>query len=310
MTTPVRYGIDVAKAELVIASSHDTSLEKIENSSASIKKWLKSLPEGCCIAIEPTNTFHCDLAIQSHDAGHQVYLLDGYRLDSYRKSVRSRAKTDACDARLILRMLTNEMDDLTPWSPPPEEYNQLQNCLRLRAQLVKYRTALKQSLGSRAIDLDLQAVFDALDAAIKDADKALHKIASNSSLKQQYQLCQQVPGIGRITAAGLIGSYLRGDFRKSDAFIAFIGMDVCARDSGTYQGRRRLSKQGNPEIRRLLYNAAMAAKKTPTWAAYYQRYLDRGLKKTEALVILGRKLARVAFALIRSGQPYQSPQGA
>lgn len=32
----------------------------------------------------------------------------------------------------------------------------------------------------------------------------------------------------------------------------------------------------------------------------YQRYLNRGLKATQALVILARKLARIAFALMKN----------
>ncbi|WP_355661033.1 transposase [Halomonas salifodinae] len=35
------------------------------------------------------------------------------------------------------------------------------------------------------------------------------------------------------------------------------------RDSGTQRGRRKLTKQGDPEVRRLLYNAAMAAIRQP-----------------------------------------------
>ena len=38
-----------------------------------------------------------------------------------------------------------------------------------------------------------------------------------------------------------------------------MGLDVRVRDSGTFRGRRKLTKKGDPEVRRLLYNAAMAA---------------------------------------------------
>ena len=34
------------------------------------------------------------------------------------------------------------------------------------------------------------------------------------------------------------------------------------KDSGKHKGRRKLTKKGDPEYRRLLYNAAMAATKT------------------------------------------------
>ncbi|WP_042806009.1 IS110 family transposase, partial [Thioalkalivibrio sp. ALE19] len=98
-----------------------------------------------------------------------------------------------------------------------------------------------------------------------------------------------------------------GTFRSSDAFVAFLGMDVRVRDSGQKRGRRRLTKQGDPELRRLLYMAAMQAKSKPAWSDYYQRCLDRGLATTQALNALARKLARVAFALMKNQTDYRPP---
>ena len=98
---------------------------------------------------------------------------------------------------------------------------------------------------------------------------------------------------------------MRGRFASSDAFIAFLGMDLRAKDSGKKNGTRRLSKKGDAEIRRLAHNAAMAACRSPTWKPFYESYLARGLAKTEALVILARKLCRVAFALMKNQSEYQ-----
>ncbi|KHL68611.1 transposase [Pseudomonas flexibilis] len=36
----------------------------------------------------------------------------------------------------------------------------------------------------------------------------------------------------------------------------------------------------------------------------YEQYQARGLKKTQALVILARKLARIAFALMKKREDY------
>ena len=53
-----------------------------------------------------------------------------------------------------------------------------------------------------------------------------------------------------------------------------------------------------------MYLAAMSACHTKTFAGTYQRLRERGLKTTEALVILARKLLRIAFAVWRSGKPF------
>ncbi|SDG32161.1 transposase, partial [Phytopseudomonas seleniipraecipitans] len=104
-------------------------------------------------------------------------------------------------------------------------------------------------------------------------------------------------------------AFLRGTFRNSDAFIAFLGLDVRMKESGRYCGQRKITKQGDPEIRRLLHNAAMAAARTQRWQEVYQGYLKRGLKRTEALTILARKLARIAFALMQKQVDYNPRQG-
>jgi hypothetical protein len=49
----------------------------------------------------------------------------------------------------------------------------------------------------------------------------------------------------------------------------------------------------------------MAACRSATWKPFYEGYLARGFKKTQALVILARKLARVAFALMKNQSEYQ-----
>jgi len=99
-------------------------------------------------------------------------------------------------------------------------------------------------------------------------------------------------------------AFHRGKFRSSDAFIAFLGLDVRVRDSGTCRGRRRLTKKGDPELRRLLFLAAMQAKRQPAWASYYQRFIKRGLAPIQALNVLARKLARVAFSLMQNRTDY------
>jgi hypothetical protein len=46
-----------------------------------------------------------------------------------------------------------------------------------------------------------------------------------------------------------------------------------------------------------LYNCAQAAAKTAVWTPYYTALRAREFKSTQALVILARKLLRIAFCL-------------
>jgi transposase len=63
------------------------------------------------------------------------------------------------------------------------------------------------------------------------------------------------------------------------------------------RGKRRLSKRGPTELRRLLYLAALSAIKTKTWRPLYEHYRAKGLSSTGALVILARRIARTAWSI-------------
>ena len=306
-TQPIQIGIDVAKEELVIYRQDLDQLDSLPNTPPNIRRWLKTLPEQAALAVEATGTYHMSLTEQAHRAGHSVFVIDGYQLKHYRESVRARAKTDPCDARLLARYLAREGDDLRAWTPPPKAYRTLQSLLRRRSKLIQARVALQQSLGQEP---SLKAPLKRLVAQINRIDqliqKRMHQAVRQAGLTEQVARCEAVEGIGPLSACALVMAFLRGDFRNSDAFVAFLGLDVRVRDSGKQVQRRRLSKRGDPEIRRLLHNAAMAARRHPYWANVYQRYRDRGLKTTQVLVILARKLARIAFALMKNQTTYQA----
>ena len=149
---------------------------------------------------------------------------------------------------------------------------------------------------------DYQRVRD-----LANRSELIHIIRTEGDPPEKYLIrftCRGVEGIGGLTAAALTMAFERGAFQSADAFIAFLGLDVRAKDSGTFTGRRKLTKQGDPEIRRLLHNAALAAARKGHWKQLYEQYQARGLRKTQALVILARKLARIAFALMKKREDY------
>jgi transposase len=300
-------GVDVSKAELVICCDATQALESVPNEPEAIATWLGALPPGPWgLAVEATNTYHLALVEQAYQLGHTVYVVDGFRLDRYRQSIGGRAKTDSSDARLLRRYLEREQADLRPWSPPSKAYVAIQQLLHRRATLVKARVALEQSLGEfKELQSAAKSLFKQLARVDALIQKRLREAISQHGWGDDVARCQAIEGVGPLTAAALTMAFQRGRFRTSDAFVAFLGLDVRVRESGQYRGRRRLTKQGDPELRRLLYLAAMTASRSAVWQPFYQRYLDRGLTKTQALVILARKLARVAFALLVSQSIYQ-----
>jgi transposase len=299
-------GVDVAKNELVIYQAELDLLETISNDKTAIKKWLKTLPAPVDLAIESTNTYHLALADLAHEAGCTIYMVGGYELSHYRKGVKVRAKTDALDAKLLARYLKNEYQELHPWIPPSLLYRSLLSLFRRRAALVQARVGLVQSWANEPL---LKSAFAKQVKSMQRLETLVEKLINDqlkeAGLLDQLKRCTKVEGIGFLTGARLIAAFQRGDFRNADAFIAFLGMDLRVSQSGQKDGRRSLTKRGDPEARRLLHNAAMSASRTSAWKGFYEEQRARGLSTTQALVILARKLARVVFALLKEQSEYR-----
>jgi hypothetical protein len=50
----------------------------------------------------------------------------------------------------------------------------------------------------------------------------------------------------------------------------------------------------------------MAAANSKVFKSVYRQLRERGLQTTEAIVILARKIARIAFALYKSGEVFDA----
>lgn len=297
-------GIDASKAELVIDDGRRTVT--IANTRQDIRRWLQALPGRAYIAIEATGTYHLELLAQAAKKRHRLYVIDGYRLNRYRDSVGGRAKNDVSDARLARRYLCHEINQLRPWFAPPAGYTRLKRLLHRRAKIVQLRTALRQSLaGVPELRAASRSLLERIDRALALIDRLMQQAAQKAGLHAAVRCLDAIEGVGPLVATAFATTYLRGPFRSSDAYIAFIGMDVRVRDSGTQRGRRKLTKQGDGEMRRLAHVAAMAACRSGRWRELHLANQARGLSRTQSLVIIARKIARLAFALLKSGEEYR-----
>ena len=80
------------------------------------------------------------------------------------------------------------------------------------------------------------------------------------------------------------------------------------RDSGQLRGRRRLSKQGDAELRRLFYLCAQATLRSRDpdnpFTQQYERERATGLPTTAAVCAVARKRARTCWSLVTHGTSY------
>lgn len=297
-------GVDVSKDTLDIATSDEITTQ-IPNTTDGIRQWLASLPTGSKIALESTGRYHeafLDLAL---GAGFDVYILNGHQLHHYRQAVGPRAKTDRHDAQLLRRYLCHEHGHLTSVNPLNEQQKRLWQLLKRRAMLIKMRTQLTLSMkGDPEFQSISQGTVSELNLAIKKVEQLMFALAKAQNWESDIQHCRSVPGIGPINALALVTCFHRGTFQRVDQFIAYMGLDVRVRDSGRLRGKRKLTKRGEPEIRRLLYMAAWSFARIPKFRPLYEQMRSRGLSSTAANVAMARKLARIAFALMKKGEDF------
>ncbi len=291
-------GVDVSKAELVI-SVGDQAAVNVANDASAITRWFASLPKDCSIAMESTGRYHLLLAQLALQAGLNVYVLNTRDVFFYAKALGARAKSDALDCVVIRRYLLEHAQRLHPWQPGTPVQQQLHLLLTRRAQVSAHQAALKQTL--KAVDLpgpQMAHLMESFKALLQAIDEQVARlIASDDAMHQGCQRLLSITGIGPQTSALLTELLSRLHFANSDALVAYSGLDPRANDSGTKHGRRRLSKRGPALLRRQMYLAAFAASHSNALKPLYAHIRAKGFSTTESMVILGRKLLRVAFAV-------------
>ncbi|GAB2831372.1 IS110-like element IS1663 family transposase [Comamonas piscis] len=302
-------GVDVSKSELVI-SVDDLPPLSVVNDVAHITRWLAKLPKDCCIAMESTGRYHLLLAQLALQAGLMVYVLNARDVYFYAKALGARAKSDALDCVVIRRYVQEHFQSLHPWQPGTKVQQQLHALLTRRAQVSAHQAAIKQTLKETPLPEDhLTQLMQSFKNLVGAMDRqVIDLIARDEVMQQGCVRLQTITGIGPQTGALLTELLSRLHFANSDALVAYSGLDPRANDSGTKKGRRRLSKRGPALLRRQMYLAAFAASHSKALKPLYTHIRAKGFSTTESMVILARKLLRVAFAIWKGQETFNPEQ--
>ncbi|MGB6105543.1 MAG: IS110 family transposase [Pusillimonas sp.] len=308
MQDVLNIGVDVAKAELVIAvQDHPECSATISNHAAPITRWLRTLPTGSRIAVESTGEYHRELVSLAQQHGFSTYVLNARDVYFYAKALGQRGKTDRTDAQVISRYLREHHAHLYRFAPGGATEQEINRLLRRRVVVVAQRDSLEHALqGLQCLDKPVRQLLAQFDAVLTAMDQEVQAlIQGQAELAAASTQLQTVPGIGPQGAALLTCLFRRIGFSNADAVVAFSGLDPRPMDSGQKRGRRRLSKRGPALLRRQLYMMAFSASRTRAFKPVYQALRARGVSSTAAFVILGRKLLRIAFALWRTKTDFE-----
>ena len=305
MSDSLVIGLDVDSKEFVPAVADCKAGERTPNTRAGIAKWLKTLPPRCWIGMEATGKHHELVARMAGQAGHVVYVINPRLIKNYAKATGARGKTDAMDAQVIARYVKKESDRLREYVPRSDQQQQMHDLLRKRQTLVETRARLEQSFDVTKSDpRELADIFRALASTLSALESDLQRLSRDGEQGPLYKRLLTIPGIGPAVAAHLVYYMTRWPLANANAWIACTGLDPRPNESGGRTGRRRLSKQGAPVLRQMLYMAAMGLKRCRNGQPLYDELSGRGHSSTAVFNILARKLARIAWGVFKSGKDF------
>jgi transposase len=122
----------------------------------------------------------------------------------------------------------------------------------------------------------------------------------------QITILTSFKGIGVFSAIGLflaIGNIER--FASPKKLASFLGVHPVFKHSGDGSSQARMSKQGSPEVRRILYMVAMVAVvHNPLIKDIYQAAQERGMAKRAALGLVMHKIVRIIYGMLKHHTPF------
>jgi transposase len=302
MQTPLNVGVDVSsKTVLAACAARSFAPRTLSNQAKVLRSWLKRLPAGTRVGVEATGRYHQLVADLAHAAGLTVYVLNPRDVKKYAEGVGRRGKTDRVDAEMIARFVAREHDRLHAYVPLSAAQRQLEQLLKRRGKLVALRVALELGWsGVAGVKKELAALGKAHAGLLRQVDHLIAQaVAALPEVAVRARQVRTIPGYGQLGSVAIAHALTRLPFTKVDAFIAHTGLDPRPDDSGDKRGRRRLSKRGPAELRRVMHTCAMSAARSKVWRPYYLAQRAKGLSGTAALVVLARKMARTAYGICK-----------
>jgi transposase len=263
---------------------------------------------------------------------------------SYVKPYVKRGKTDALDAEAICEAVTRPTMRFVPIKTELHQAATIE--LKTRELLVRQRSQSVSALRSHMAEYGIVAAkglprFEDLVLIVRDAEDRRLPAAAREVLAELVEQVEDlhkrierldarmvrrtredetarrlatIPGVGAVTATAL--QALVPDpkgFASARHFAAWLGLTPRSHSSGGKDRLGRISKQGNPLLRRLLVLGASARllhqKRREPSGDWMGRILDRRPFKVAA-VALANKMARIAWALLTKGGTFRNTAAA
>jgi transposase len=290
----------------------------------------------CLIGMEACSGSHF-LGRALREQGHDVKLIPAQFVKPFVKS----NKNDFIDAEAIAEAVERENMRFVPIKT--DDQLDLQALHRVRDRLMTRRTALINQI--RAFLLERGIVFakspirlrEALPEVLENVNENLtprmrnlvailwsewkdlelqivemndevERIASSDDACRRLR---QIPGIGPLVATAIVASIGNGAaFRKGREFAAWLGLLPNQHSTGGKVRLYGISKRGNSYLRKILIHGARAvvlrSKRDRIAMGAWMSSLETRAPRNVLIVATAHKLARIAWAVLSTGQDYRA----
>ena len=320
----VFIGLDVSKDKLdycittKAAPQHNFGI--LGNEAKPINAFLKQTSkkygkETILFCLENTGVYSMPLCYWLQANGFDYWVVSALQIK--RSKGITRGKTDKSDAKDIALYAITHLHRLTLSKLPENDFVELRLLLAERDKVVKTislflmtsenKSFLPKEVLQTTLDHNKQ-MMAFLKKQLKQIDASIAKLVeSNETFKQQDELLQSIPGVGRQTAVAFI-AYTQAFtlFKTHRQFACFAGVAPFEYSSGSsVRGRIKVSQLANKKVKTLLNMAALSAKKyDPQIKEYYERKVAEGKNKMLVLNAVRYKLISRAFAVIQRNAPF------
>ena len=305
------FGIDISKDVFDCYGSTQGHLQ-FKNTESGFKKFQKLLRKDSLVVMEATGYYHYRFAQFLYHQGFLVSVVNPLSVKRFIQMKLAKVKTDKSDAKAICNYgLSQEVPLYNALTEVQSECLQL---FRLLDSYLKKRTMTKNKLhGEDVLGIPSKHVYRSLKRNRKHLDTEIASIETKllSLVKQDQQaqltLLKSIPGLGVKTALFLI--VITDGFTKFETaaqLCSYVGITPTIRQSGSsVRGRSSISKVGNRKLRNLLFLCSFSAcKHNKSCREIYERIVNKGKSKKLALIAVANKLLKQAFAIAKSGNPY------
>lgn len=303
-------GIDISKKTFDL-EDHKGIHHVFSQDLSGFKKLHKLLPKGAICVMEATGIYHQQLAQFLHSKSIKVAVINPLTVKRFIQMHLKRIKTDKSDVSMIRKYGQTQNYEL--WKPIDSELAESKDAYQTMEQYIKVRASLKNKLEELNCKKAAVYLIQSLENQIISLSKSIEELEAkvielvNTNHSQLLTNISSIAGIGQRTASLLVISTdgFR-HFSSAKQLASYYGLAPSDRTSGTsLRGASKISKMGNPLVRKKLYMCSLTAiKYNPACQALYKRLLAKEKPKKLALVAVANKLLKIVYAIAKSNIPF------